>query len=77
MQALNTIEHALLKRYLKRIEAQLVLDIDASVIESHKSTAFCTYKGMPGYTPMFGHIKRFFSDRRTGTQPLSSLFKNA
>jgi hypothetical protein len=34
----------------------MTLDIDATVIESHKSTAYCTYKGVPGYTPMLGHI---------------------
>ena len=56
IEALSKIERLLLGRYLKRIKEPLVLDIDASVIESHKSTAFCTYKGMPGYTPMFGHI---------------------
>jgi len=46
----------LLKRYLKRVKEPLVLDIDASVIESHKDTAAYTYKKIPGYTPMIGYI---------------------
>ena len=50
------INRALLKRYLKRVDEPLILDIDASVIESHKDTAVYTYKMIPGYTPMIGHI---------------------
>ena len=34
----------------------MVLDIDASVIESRKSIAEYTYKMFPGFTPMIGHI---------------------
>ena len=52
----ESINKVLLKRYLKRIEEPLVLDIDASVIESHKSIAEYTYKMFPGFTPMIGHI---------------------
>ena len=33
-----------------------MIDIDASVIESHKSIAEYTYKMFPGFTPMIGHI---------------------
>jgi len=55
-KALSVIDRVLLKRYLKSIDVPLVLDIDASVIERYKSTALYTYKGVPGYTPMFGHI---------------------
>lgn len=47
MYGVESINQTLLKRYLKRIEEQLVLDIDASVIESHKSTAVYTYKMYP------------------------------
>ena len=39
MYGTESINQILLKRYLKRVEEPLVLDIDASVIESHKSTA--------------------------------------
>jgi len=53
MEKLNRI---LLKRYLSRIEDPLVLDIDATVIESHKSIAYTTYKMFPGFTPIIGHI---------------------
>jgi len=53
---IERINQNLLKRYLKRVEEPLVLDIDASVIESHKSTAAYTYKMFPGFTPMIGHI---------------------
>jgi len=56
MYGVEGINKALLKRYLKRIDEPLVLDIDASVIESHKSTAAYTYKMFPGFTPMIGHI---------------------
>jgi len=56
MYGVEGINKALLKRYLKRINEPLVLDIDASVIESHKSTAAYTYKMFPGFTPMIGHI---------------------
>lgn len=54
--SMEQINRTLLKRYLKRVEEPLVLDIDASVIESHKETAAYTYKMIPGYTPMIGHI---------------------
>lgn len=56
MYGMEKINKVLLKRYLNRIEEPLVLDIDASVIESHKSTAVYTYKMFPGFTPMIGHI---------------------
>ncbi len=56
MYGLENINQVLLKRYLKRVEEPIVLDIDASVIESHKSTAAYTYKMFPGFTPMIGHI---------------------
>jgi len=54
---IERINRSFLRRYLKRIRKEpLVLDIDASVIESHKSTAAYTYKMFPGFTPMIGHI---------------------
>ncbi len=53
---IENINKRLLKRYLKRVKEPLVLDIDASVIESHKESAVYTYKMFPGYTPMIGHI---------------------
>lgn len=53
---MENINKVLLKRYLNRVDGPLILDIDASVIESHKSTAACTYKMFPGFTPMIGHI---------------------
>lgn len=56
MYGVESINKILLKRYLKRIEEPLVLDIDDSVIEIHKSTAAYTYKIFPGFTPMIGHI---------------------
>lgn len=56
MYGVESINQILLKRYLKRVEEPLVLDIDASVIESHKATAAYTYKMFPGFTPMIGHI---------------------
>lgn len=54
---LESINKILMERYLKRIMAlhsdeDLILDIDATVIEAHKYT----YKMIPGYTPMLGHI---------------------
>lgn len=56
MYGIERMNQKLLKRYIKRIENPLILDIDASVIESHKSTAEYTYKMFPGFTPMIGHI---------------------
>ncbi len=54
--ALESVNRALLKRYLKAIDEPLILDMDATVIESHKSIAMPTYKEFPGFTPMTGHI---------------------
>ena len=53
MEAVNRI---LLKRHLSRIKEPLVLDIDATMIESHKSIARTTYKMFPGFAPIIGHI---------------------
>jgi hypothetical protein len=53
---IEKINRNLLKRYLSRIDEPLVLDIDATVIESHKSIAYTTYKMFPGFTPIIGHI---------------------
>ena len=53
---MEKINRILLKRYLCRIDDPLVLDIDATVIESHKSIAYTTYKMFPGFTPIIGHI---------------------
>lgn len=50
------INQILLQRHLNRINEDLILDIDATVIEAHKSTAKYTYKMFPGYTPIVGHI---------------------
>ena len=55
-EAMEKINRILLQRYLYRIEEPLILDIDATVIESHKSIAYTTYKMFPGFTPMIGHI---------------------
>jgi hypothetical protein len=53
MEKLNRI---LLQRYLSKVKESLVLDIDATVIETHKSIAYTTYKMFPGFTPIIGHI---------------------
>jgi len=53
---IESINRKLLQRHLKTVEDPLVLDIDASVIFSQKSTAVTTYKMQSGYTPMIGHI---------------------
>jgi hypothetical protein len=50
---IEKINRHLLKSYLKHCDKkELVLEIDATVIEAEKSTARSTYKGPPGYTPM-------------------------
>ena len=55
--AMEKINRILLERYLsKREDEPLILDIDATVIESHKSIARTTYKMFPGFTPLLGHI---------------------
>lgn len=53
---IESINRKLLQRHLKTVDEPLVLDIDASVIFSQKSTAVATYKMQSGYTPMVGHI---------------------
>lgn len=53
---LERVNKCLLERYLKRVDEDLILDIDATVIEAHKNTANYTYKMIPGYTPMVGHM---------------------
>ena len=55
--AIRNINKSYLKRFLKSIKnKELILDIDASFIEAHKSTAQWSYKNAPGYMPMIGHI---------------------
>lgn len=54
---LEKVNRKLLKRHLKSQKSKnLTLDIDASVIPSQKSIAETTYKKLPGFTPMIGHI---------------------
>ena len=56
-EGIKSINKQYLKRFLKSIKnEELILDIDASFIEAHKSTAEWSYKGAPGYMPMIGHI---------------------
>lgn len=51
------INKSFLKQFLKSIKnEELILDIDATFIEAHKSTAKWSYKDAPGYMPMVGHI---------------------
>jgi len=55
--AIRKINKQFLKRFLKSIKnEELILDIDASFIETYKNTAKWSYKGAPGYMPMIGHI---------------------
>jgi len=56
VEGMESINRILLRRYLSRIEDPLVLDIDATLIESHKSIAYTTYKMFPGFTPIIGHL---------------------
>lgn len=53
---LEKVNRVLLQRYIDKINEDLVLDIDATVIEAHKNTSKYTYKMIPGYTPIVGHI---------------------
>jgi hypothetical protein len=55
MDALNKINQLTLRVGLQTY-VLVTLDIDATVIESHKWLAKCTYKNYPGYVPMVGHI---------------------
>lgn len=43
--------HVVAAGQVKQIETTATLDIDATVAESHKQTAQCTYLGIPGYQP--------------------------
>ena len=63
------INRKLLKRYLKDMKEPLVLDIDATIMQSYKSTAETTYKMFPGFSPMLGHINNGYvihSEFRSG-----------
>jgi len=54
---IKKINKQYIKRFLRSIKnEELILDIDASFIEAHKSTTKYSYKGEPGYMPMIGHI---------------------
>jgi len=56
-EGIRKINKKYLKRFLKSIKnEELILDIDATFIESHKNTAKWSYKDAPGYMPMVGHI---------------------
>ncbi|MCF6205952.1 MAG: IS1380 family transposase [Sulfurovum sp.] len=57
---MEQINRSVLKRHLKHITSPLILDIDASLIHSKKSSAEVTYKQFPGYAPMIGHINGGF-----------------
>jgi hypothetical protein len=66
---IESMNRVLTQRHLKGILEPLVLDIDASVILSQKSTAATTYKKQSGYTPIIGHINGGFvihSEFRSG-----------
>jgi len=66
---IESINRKLLQRHLKTVDEPIVIDIDASVIFSQKSTAVTTYKMQSGYTPMIGHINRGYvihSEFRSG-----------
>jgi len=57
VEGMEKINRILLGRYLSKMkEEPLILDIDATVIESHKSIARTTYKMFPGFTPIIGHL---------------------
>jgi len=54
---IRNINKSYLKRFLKSIRnEELILDIDATFIEAHKYNTLYSYKGVPGYMPMIGHI---------------------
>jgi len=55
-EGMRKINKKYLPRYLKNIEGEIILDIDATFIEAHKNTAKRSYKDAPGYMPMVGHI---------------------
>ena len=56
-ECIREINKKFLKQYLNKSETkELILDIDATFIEAHKSTAKYSYKDAPGYMPMVGHI---------------------
>ena len=72
MAALDEVNRRLLKVGLHQ-RKQVTLDIDATVIESHKKDARYTYKNHPGYIPMVGHIAEteqvVATDFRAGNVP--------
>ena len=57
-QAMEAVNAVVVERFVGTLpeKTPLILDIDATVIESHKHDARYTYKGVPGYTPMLGHL---------------------
>ncbi len=72
MGALDEVNRQLLRAGLHQ-RTQVTLDIDATVIESHKKEARYTYKKHPGYIPMVGHVAEtgqvVATDFRDGNEP--------
>ena len=57
LAGLDLVNRAFLKRSLRNDGSnEYTLDIDATAIESAKSSAKFTYKGFKGYMPMTGHL---------------------
>ena len=73
---MHTINKSYLKRFLKSIKKEtLILDIDATFIETHKHNTQYSYKGLPGYMPMVGHINGGYvihTDFREGNEAPAS-----
>jgi len=60
MLGLKCVNNCLLHSYLASLkQGNLVLDIDATAIESGKQAAKYTYKGFRGYMPIVGHVGQF------------------
>lgn len=60
MLGLTRVNNDLLHTYFANREpGPLVLDIDATAIESGKRDAKYTYKGFKGYMPIVGHVDQF------------------
>lgn len=73
---IRNINKHYLKRFLKSIKSkELILDIDATFIEAHKYNTQYSYKGVPGYMPMVGHINGGYvihADFREGNEAPAS-----
>jgi hypothetical protein len=60
LRAVTRINHWFARQLIKRLGlTKLTIDVDATLIESHKQEAKKTYKGFRGYDPLIASVARY------------------